>query len=75
MKLLFDQHLSHKLITTVADLYPASDHVRNRGLSKASDDEVWTLAQRERFVIVTKDEDFHALKRRPGPSAKSAVDP
>jgi predicted nuclease of predicted toxin-antitoxin system len=61
VKLLFDQQLSHKLIAVVADLYPASEHVRNRGLSSANDDEIWTLAQREQFVIVTKDEEFHAL--------------
>jgi len=60
VKLLFDQHLSHKLIALVADLYPASEHVRNRGLKDADDDEVWALAQREHFFLVTKDEDFHA---------------
>jgi predicted nuclease of predicted toxin-antitoxin system len=59
VKLLFDQHLSHKLVALVADFYPASEHVRNRGLKDASDDDVWTLAQREHFVIVTKDVDFH----------------
>jgi predicted nuclease of predicted toxin-antitoxin system len=60
VKLLFDQHLSHKLIAQLADLYPASDHVRNRGLEQALDDEIWAVAKGEGFIIVTKDEDFHS---------------
>lgn len=60
VKLLFDQHLSHKLVALMADVYPESEHVRNRGLKDATDDEIWALARREDFVIVTKDEDFHA---------------
>jgi predicted nuclease of predicted toxin-antitoxin system len=60
VNLLFDQHLSHKLVAIVADLYPASEHVRNRGMKDAGDDEIWELAKREGFVLVTKDEDFHA---------------
>ena len=61
MKLLFDQHLSHKLVFMLADLYPASEHVRNRGLTRADDDEIWALAKQEGFLIVTKDEDFQVL--------------
>ena len=59
-ELLFDQQLSHKLVASVADLYPASEHLRNRGMREAVDDDVWALALREQFTIVTKDEDFHA---------------
>jgi predicted nuclease of predicted toxin-antitoxin system len=61
VKLLFDQHVSHKLITKIADLYPQSNHVRNLGLQDADDDETWAFAKREHFVVVTKDEDFHLL--------------
>lgn len=61
MKLLIDQQLSHKLVAMLADLFPESEHVRNRGLKDADDDKVWELAKRERFVLVTKDEDFHTL--------------
>jgi predicted nuclease of predicted toxin-antitoxin system len=60
VKLLFDQNLSHKLIARLADLYPGSDHVRNLGLATADDGAVWAHAEREHFVLVTKDEDFHA---------------
>lgn len=61
MKLLFDQHLSHKLIAMLVDLFPGSEHVRNRGLMNAIDDKLWELAKRELFILVTKDEDFHTL--------------
>jgi len=61
VKLLFDQHLSHKLVFMLADLYPASEHVRQRGLSLADDDEIWDLAKREEFLLVTKDEDYQLL--------------
>lgn len=60
MKLLFDQNLSHKLVTRLADLYPDSHHVRSRGLKEADDSTVWSYAAREEFILVTKDEDFHA---------------
>ena len=60
MKLLFDQNLSHRLVTALADLYPGSDHVRNLGLESADDARVWNLAAAEGFVLVTKDEDFYA---------------
>ena len=49
VKLLFDQHLSHKLVALMADVYPESEHVRNRGLKDATDDEIWALARREDF--------------------------
>lgn len=54
MKLLFDQNLSHKL----CDLYEGSAHVRQEGLAEASDEEVWTFAKAEGFVIVSQDADF-----------------
>jgi predicted nuclease of predicted toxin-antitoxin system len=60
VKLLLDQHLSHKLVIRLADLYPDSDHVRNRGLKQAEDDKIWDFALNEGFMIVSKDEDFHA---------------
>jgi predicted nuclease of predicted toxin-antitoxin system len=60
VKLLLDQHLSHKLIAKLSDLYPASEHVRNLGLHEADDDFVWAAAKRDGFILVTKDEDFHA---------------
>ena len=60
MKLLFDQNLSYKLVTRLAGLYPASQHARNIGLVSAHDQAIWEYAKINQFVLVTKDEDFHA---------------
>jgi predicted nuclease of predicted toxin-antitoxin system len=58
VKLLFDQHLSHKLVGKLSDVFPGSEHLRHRAMQRADDEEVWSIAKKEGFVIVTKDEDF-----------------
>ncbi len=59
MKLLFDQNLSHRLVQTLADVYPDCQHVRNVGLKEASDTRVWSYARSNGFTIVSKDSDFY----------------
>ena len=61
MKLLFDENLSHHLITTLGDLYPESEHVRNVGLKAGDDMQIWKHALDHDFVIATKDDDFRSL--------------
>lgn len=58
MKLLLDQNLSWRLVGALQDLFPGSAHVRDAGLDHASDAEVWQYAQRDGFVVVSKDSDF-----------------
>ena len=58
MKLLFDQNLSPKLATQLADLSPQSLHVRSAALERADDLVVWRYALEHGFAIVTKDSDF-----------------
>ena len=58
MKLLFDQNLSHKLVVQLAAEFPGSAHVRDFGLTRAPDPEVWSYAAAHGFVIVSKDADF-----------------
>ncbi len=70
MKLLLDQHLSHKLVDRLADLYANSEHVRNVDLHAASDGEIWDYAKQSGYVIVTKDEDFHVRSVLEGPPPK-----
>ena len=41
MKLLFDQNLSPKLVTRLADLFPGSLHVQSAGLDQADDEKIW----------------------------------
>lgn len=50
MKLLFDQHLSPKLVNHVADLIPGSSHVQSEGPNCAGDDPVWDHARLNGFA-------------------------
>ncbi len=59
MKLLFDQNLSPKLVDQLAKLCPGSAHVLRVNLDQASDEAVWNYARQEKFLIVTKNADFH----------------
>ncbi len=46
MKLLFDENLSRKLVTRLADLYPGSLHLANVSMLEAPDSAVWAYARR-----------------------------
>jgi predicted nuclease of predicted toxin-antitoxin system len=61
VKLLFDHNLSPRLVQKLSDLYPQSEHVYNIGLDRATDDEVWHVAQDSGYVVVTRDADFSDL--------------
>jgi predicted nuclease of predicted toxin-antitoxin system len=60
MKLLFDQNLSPRLPSLLADLYPNSAHIRELGMRDATDTEIWEYAKANGFGIVSKDSDFQA---------------
>jgi len=70
LKLLFDQNLSPRLVTRLADLYPGSAHVRDVGLAASDDEPVWRHAAAGGFVIVTKDDDFRQRSFLHGPPPK-----
>jgi len=57
--LLFDQNLSNRLVTMLAEHFPDARHVRDVGLARASDAQIWDYSRREHLTIVTKDVDFH----------------
>ncbi|MDP1932508.1 MAG: DUF5615 family PIN-like protein [Gammaproteobacteria bacterium] len=59
MTLLFDENLSPKLVSTLADIFPASVHVDRAGLGSADDNDVWKFAQQNELTLVSKDSDFH----------------
>ena len=61
MKLLFDENLSRRLVTILADLYPGSEHVVTSGLESADDLVVWEYAAARGLTIVSKDWDFLGL--------------
>ena len=70
MKLLFDQNLSHRLVTSLIDLYPGSAHVRLVGLDRAPDDDIWEYAKANDYCIVTQDSDFAERSRLYGAPPK-----
>lgn len=67
MKLLFDHNLSRKLPKRLSDLFPGSTQVRLLGLERADDRDVWRLAGRDGYVLVTQDTDIAELAAIHGP--------
>jgi predicted nuclease of predicted toxin-antitoxin system len=61
VKLLFDENLSHKLASRLADIFPDSVHVRDVGMKATEDPTVWDYAKDNDFMIVSKDADMHDL--------------
>ena len=59
VKLLFDHNLSYRLVRALQQEYSDSQHVREVGLSEATDEAVWRHAGVQGLTIVTKDSDFH----------------
>jgi predicted nuclease of predicted toxin-antitoxin system len=53
-----DQNLSFRLLPALALAFPGSKHVKDCGLSRADDEEIWRFAADNGFVIVSKDGDF-----------------
>ena len=58
MRLLFDQNLSHFLVSRLASEYPGSVHARDLGLSTADDQDIWDHAAQHGLTIIPKDSDF-----------------
>lgn len=58
MKLLFDENLSPRLASNLADLFPDSAHVHTCDLGAAGDEQIWEFAKQNGFTIVSKDSDF-----------------
>lgn len=59
MKLLFDQNISHRLISLIQDILPEAKQVRQIGLENSSDKQIWEYAKDQNFTIVTFDGDFY----------------
>jgi len=70
VKLLFDQNLAPRLARDLADIFPDSAHVRDLGMARALDREIWDHAEQAGFVIVSKDNDFQQMSFVFGPPPK-----
>ena len=60
--LLFDENLSPRLCSALANELPGSVHVHEIGLGNADDVAVWQDAKDRDLIIVTKDSDFPDLQ-------------
>jgi predicted nuclease of predicted toxin-antitoxin system len=70
MKLLFDQNLSPRLASALADLFPGSSHVSSHNLESSPDSDVWQFALLHDYAIVSKDSDFVDRATLDGPPPK-----
>lgn len=59
--LLFDNNISHRVLSKIADIFPNSLHVMLKNLDESTDLEVWRYARQNALAIVTKDSDFNDL--------------
>lgn len=59
MKLLFDEHLSPRLVERLRELFPDSVSVFDVNLMASGDIEIWKYAMNNDFTIVSKDSDFY----------------
>ena len=68
MKLLFDENLSHRLVTRLEEDFPGSASVHQIGLGSEPDTVIWDYAQENGFIIVSKDgdlRDFSSFRGHP----------
>ena len=73
MRLLFNNNLSHRLISDLADTYPNSLHIRDIGPENAADTDIWDYARDHGLVIVTKDRDYREMSRTRGHLPKAIL--
>jgi predicted nuclease of predicted toxin-antitoxin system len=66
MKLLLDENLSRRLVPFLQSNFPESSHVSLLDLEQADDDDIWSFAKANDFVIVSKDDDFRGLSAMRG---------
>ena len=61
MKLLFDQNISHRVVSAIQPEIPEARHVRDFDLQYSKDREIWLFAKENDYSIVTFDADFNDL--------------
>ena len=54
MKLLYDNNISHKLVTRLNDIFPSSTHVMLENLDESEDQKIWQFAKEKGYTIVKK---------------------
>jgi predicted nuclease of predicted toxin-antitoxin system len=72
MRLLFDESLSPRLVSLLADLFPDSESALRNGLARSGDRRILEYAADQDFVLVSTDSDFGVLLRQV-PGAKVVI--
>ena len=71
MNPLYDQNLPPSLVRRLSDILPSGIHVRELGMSMATDFDIWQYAKKNSFTIYSKDSDFQSLALVKGHPPKS----
>jgi len=58
---LLDANLAGRLVAALSESFPGTVHVKQAGLERASDAEIWAYARENGFTILSKDADFRHL--------------
>lgn len=61
MKFLFDQNISHRILSILPEQFSGSTSVKKEGLINAYDKQSWDYARLQNYIIVTQDSDFNDL--------------
>jgi predicted nuclease of predicted toxin-antitoxin system len=61
LKLLFDENLSPRLVSLLADLFPHSAHAHDLSLGHTDDTIIWKFAKEHSYTLVSKDSDHYEL--------------
>jgi predicted nuclease of predicted toxin-antitoxin system len=61
MRLLFDQNISHRILSQLPDYFIGSISVKGANLVNATDREIWEFARKNNLIIVSQDSDFKDL--------------
>jgi predicted nuclease of predicted toxin-antitoxin system len=59
VKLLFDQNISHRVVSKLLNDFPDARHVRDFNMQFATDIEIWNFAKENEFTLITFDADFN----------------
>lgn len=66
MMLLFDQNISHRLVSNLNSNLGKCSQVRSLGLENATDMMIWEYAKKNNYTIVTFDTDFYDISTLKG---------
>lgn len=58
MKLLLDENISSKLVKFLVIDFPESTHIDFLKMQGTTDSSIWEYAKNEKYIIVSKDNDF-----------------